>query len=243
MHGFTPSQPSTRLAAAGKRGARKHAPQLLAACCCLAALLPAQLVPSAAAVDITLLHYNDWHHRVEPNNDYIHAICKPWEDEQGHCSGELLGGFWVTESTECLLASQHDSSMLHDCCTRLQRNWWLLSVAALHAQQSFHASETLIQTPLSIHSPSACCQLACHACLPATGGLPRMKAFIDSERSADPDLVLLNAGDDFVGTTWDRKFALDSPAGFMNSLAPDVMVGHQGARCAAGWCMSSLGWD
>lgn len=79
------------------------------------------------------------------------------------------------------------------------------------------------------------------SCLPAAGGLPRMKAFIDSERSADPDLVLLNAGDDFVGTTWDRKFGLDSPAGFMNSLAPDVMVGHQGACCAAGCCMSALG--
>jgi 2',3'-cyclic-nucleotide 2'-phosphodiesterase (5'-nucleotidase family) len=30
------------------------------------------------------------------------------------------------------------------------------------------------------------------------GGLPRMKAFIDAERARDPELLLLNAGDDFV---------------------------------------------
>ena len=64
-----------------------------------------------------------------------------------------------------------------------------------------------------------------------------MKAFVDAERARDPQLLLLNAGDDFVGTTWDGKFGLDSPAGFMNLLAPDAMVGGAwglgvGARAA-----------
>jgi hypothetical protein len=52
-------------------------------CCCLAA------ATAAGATTLTLLHVNDMHHRVEPNNDYTHAICARAADDAGHCSGAL----------------------------------------------------------------------------------------------------------------------------------------------------------
>jgi hypothetical protein len=104
----------------------------LVACALLGLLLA---WPAAAAVEVTLLHYNDVHHRqgragattaaqggpvpkrpvqparggglagageraslggvrtrrVEPNNDYTHAICKRADDDAGHCSGARCG--------------------------------------------------------------------------------------------------------------------------------------------------------
>jgi 2',3'-cyclic-nucleotide 2'-phosphodiesterase (5'-nucleotidase family) len=51
-----------------------------------------------------------------------------------------------------------------------------------------------------------------------------MATFVKQQRQLDPDLLLLNAGNDFIGTEWDRKAGLDAPAAFMNLLAPDAMV-------------------
>jgi 2',3'-cyclic-nucleotide 2'-phosphodiesterase (5'-nucleotidase family) len=34
------------------------------------------------------------------------------------------------------------------------------------------------------------------------GGLARMSAFVKAQRQLDPELLLLNAGDDFIGTEW-----------------------------------------
>lgn len=52
-----------------------------------------------------------------------------------------------------------------------------------------------------------------------------MSTFVKQERKQDPDLLLLNAGDDFIGTEWDRRADVDAPAAFMNLLGPDAMVG------------------
>lgn len=52
-----------------------------------------------------------------------------------------------------------------------------------------------------------------------------MASFVKQQRQLDPDLLLLNAGDDFIGTEWDRKAGLEAPAAFMNLLAVDAMVG------------------
>ncbi|WIA17846.1 hypothetical protein OEZ85_009352 [Tetradesmus obliquus] len=51
-----------------------------------------------------------------------------------------------------------------------------------------------------------------------------MATFVKQQRLLDPQLLLLNAGDDFIGTEWDRKAGLDAPAAFMNLLAPDAMT-------------------
>jgi 2',3'-cyclic-nucleotide 2'-phosphodiesterase (5'-nucleotidase family) len=51
-----------------------------------------------------------------------------------------------------------------------------------------------------------------------------MATFIKQQRLLDPDLLLLNAGDDIIGTEWDRKAGVDAPAAFMNLLGPDAMV-------------------
>jgi hypothetical protein len=56
------------------------------------------------------------------------------------------------------------------------------------------------------------------------GGIARMKTFVDKQRAEDPDLLLLNAGDDFIGTQWDREYGSKAAAFFLNKLAPDAMV-------------------
>lgn len=61
-----------------------------------------------------------------------------------------------------------------------------------------------------------------------TGGIARMKAYIDQERSNNPDLLLLNAGDDWIGTVWDWRYGTDQAAYFLNKLYIDAMV-----RCMA----------
>lgn len=91
---------------------------------------------------ITLLHYNDWHNRVEPMMDWDCRRCLPKDDKEGRCGG----------------------------------------------------------------------------------GIARMKAFIDNERRLDPDLLLLDAGDNLHGTMWDKKYDISMPAQFMNALQPDAMV-------------------
>lgn len=51
-----------------------------------------------------------------------------------------------------------------------------------------------------------------------------MSTYVKQQRALDPDLLLLNAGDDFIGTEWDRKASVDAAAAFMNVLGPDAMV-------------------
>lgn len=51
-----------------------------------------------------------------------------------------------------------------------------------------------------------------------------MSTYVKQQRALDPDLLLLNAGDDFIGTEWDRKASVDAAAAFMNLLRPDAMV-------------------
>eukprot|EP01025_Chloroclados_australasicus_P004797 TRINITY_DN11289_c0_g1_i4.p1 TRINITY_DN11289_c0_g1~~TRINITY_DN11289_c0_g1_i4.p1 ORF type:complete len:353 (+),score=25.63 TRINITY_DN11289_c0_g1_i4:109-1167(+) len=60
------------------------------------------------------------------------------------------------------------------------------------------------------------------------GGISRMKSIIDYERSLnDMPLLVLNAGDDFVGTAWDYNWRYQGSkamAHFMNLLGVDVMT-------------------
>eukprot|EP01025_Chloroclados_australasicus_P012231 TRINITY_DN155_c5_g1_i1.p1 TRINITY_DN155_c5_g1~~TRINITY_DN155_c5_g1_i1.p1 ORF type:complete len:529 (-),score=58.47 TRINITY_DN155_c5_g1_i1:76-1662(-) len=60
------------------------------------------------------------------------------------------------------------------------------------------------------------------------GGIPRMKAIIDQERAKqDMPTLVLNAGDDFVGTAWDYNWKWDGSkamANFLNRLGVDVMT-------------------
>ena len=60
------------------------------------------------------------------------------------------------------------------------------------------------------------------------GGIARMKTYVDQQRGEDPDLLLLNAGDDFIGTQWDREYGSKAAAVFLNKLAPDAMVRKAG---------------
>lgn len=53
-----------------------------------------------------------------------------------------------------------------------------------------------------------------------------MKTYVGQQRAEHPSGVLvLNAGDDFIGTEWDRRYGIDWPTHFMNMLSPDAMVG------------------
>jgi len=51
-----------------------------------------------------------------------------------------------------------------------------------------------------------------------------MKAYIDSQRAGNPNLLLLNAGDDFIGTVWDWRYGTDQAAHFLNTLNIDAMT-------------------
>lgn len=51
-----------------------------------------------------------------------------------------------------------------------------------------------------------------------------MKTYIDREREKHPNLLLINAGDDFIGTVWDGKYGLEQAAYFINMLKPTAMV-------------------
>jgi hypothetical protein len=64
-----------------------------------------------------------------------------------------------------------------------------------------------------------------------------MKTLVDQERRADPSLLLLNAGDDFIGTVWDHKYGSKAAAHFQNRLQPDAMV-----RQLPGLVRASRGW-
>eukprot|EP01023_Acetabularia_acetabulum_P061212 TRINITY_DN738_c0_g1_i4.p1 TRINITY_DN738_c0_g1~~TRINITY_DN738_c0_g1_i4.p1 ORF type:complete len:518 (-),score=95.76 TRINITY_DN738_c0_g1_i4:3829-5382(-) len=60
------------------------------------------------------------------------------------------------------------------------------------------------------------------------GGVPRMKAVIDQERAKrDMPTMVLNAGDDLVGTAWDWNWRYDGSkamAHFLNTLGIDAMT-------------------
>lgn len=51
-----------------------------------------------------------------------------------------------------------------------------------------------------------------------------MVTFVKEQRDKDPQLLLLNGGDDFMGNEWDRHTGMDPPAAFMKLLRPDAMV-------------------
>jgi hypothetical protein len=65
------------------------------------------------------------------------------------------------------------------------------------------------------------------------GGIARMKTLVDRERRADPSLLLLNAGDDFIGTVWDHKYGSKAAAHFQSRLQPDAMVSQLPGNGAA----------
>lgn len=89
----------------------------------------------------TILHFNDFHARVEPDDEY-HGFCHTWSQQQGKCHG----------------------------------------------------------------------------------GIARMKTVIDQERQKGLPLLVLNAGDDFVGTLWDYHFKGNATATFMKQLNITAMT-------------------
>ncbi|GMH42543.1 hypothetical protein BSKO_10462 [Bryopsis sp. KO-2023] len=104
--------------------------------------LAAVLLPLAAAnVKFTVLHFNDFHARIEPD-DETHTWC----DERAMDSG------------------------------------------------------------------------ACH------GGIARMKTIIDKELALGNHVIVLNAGDNFIGTLWDYHFKGNATAQFMTQLDITVMT-------------------
>ncbi|GMH42377.1 hypothetical protein BSKO_10296 [Bryopsis sp. KO-2023] len=57
-----------------------------------------------------------------------------------------------------------------------------------------------------------------------TGGLARMKTFIEWEKEKEEPVLVLNAGDDFIGTLWDHHYKGKAAAHFMNQLGIDVVT-------------------
>jgi len=51
-----------------------------------------------------------------------------------------------------------------------------------------------------------------------------MKALIDQERAKGLPVLVLNAGDDFIGTEWDNRYQGKATAHFMNQLGITAMV-------------------
>eukprot|EP01026_Neomeris_dumetosa_P046243 TRINITY_DN3933_c0_g1_i3.p1 TRINITY_DN3933_c0_g1~~TRINITY_DN3933_c0_g1_i3.p1 ORF type:complete len:877 (+),score=140.15 TRINITY_DN3933_c0_g1_i3:196-2826(+) len=57
------------------------------------------------------------------------------------------------------------------------------------------------------------------------GGFARMKTVIDLERKDDPDLLLLNGGDDFVGSLWDYHDPTNKATAYLQSqMGVDAMA-------------------
>lgn len=56
------------------------------------------------------------------------------------------------------------------------------------------------------------------------GGLARAKTFIQQERHKGEPMLVLNAGDDFIGTLWDHHFKGRASAHFLNQLGIDALV-------------------
>lgn len=56
------------------------------------------------------------------------------------------------------------------------------------------------------------------------GGIARMKTVIDRERSEGLRTLVLNAGDDFVGTIWNTRFKGRANSHFMKKLGITAMV-------------------
>lgn len=52
-----------------------------------------------------------------------------------------------------------------------------------------------------------------------------MKTVIDNERSEGMPTLVLNAGDDFVGTEWNTRYKGKANAHFMSKLGITAMVG------------------
>jgi len=95
----------------------------------------------AANVHFVIMHFNDFHARIEPEDEY-HGSCQQWMRDAGKCHG----------------------------------------------------------------------------------GIARMKTAIDWERSKGLPVLLLNAGDDFIGTHWDFAFKGEATASFMNQLGVTAMA-------------------
>ena len=56
------------------------------------------------------------------------------------------------------------------------------------------------------------------------GGIARMKTIIQRERAKGVPVIVLNAGDNFVGTEWDNRYQGSATAHFMNQLGITAMV-------------------
>lgn len=104
-------------------------------------LVLALAVQAASAAKFKLLHFNDFHSKIEPNNEY-HKSCEKDQLKKGMCSG----------------------------------------------------------------------------------GLAKAKTFIQRERAKGQPLLVLNAGDDFVGSAWDHYYKGKATAHFMNQLGLDAMT-------------------
>lgn len=58
------------------------------------------------------------------------------------------------------------------------------------------------------------------------GGLARVVSAVGAERARNPELLLLNAGDNYQGTLWYSLFRWNVTAHFMNQLPWDALVGR-----------------
>ena len=56
------------------------------------------------------------------------------------------------------------------------------------------------------------------------GGVARLKAKVDEMRNRDPNVLLLDAGDQFQGTSWYTHYRGNASSHFMNLVDYDVMV-------------------
>lgn len=106
---------------------------------CVLALSCVQHV--AGNVKFVIMHFNDFHARIEPEDEY-HGGCDQWKKDSGQCHG----------------------------------------------------------------------------------GIARMKTAIEWERSKGLPVLLLNAGDDFIGTHWDFAYKGEATAAFMNQLGITAMT-------------------
>ena len=75
-----------------------------------------------------------------------------------------------------------------------------------------------------INKYSALCKPADEAKQLCYGGIARIKSKVDEIRARDPNVLFLDAGDQYQGTLWFYTFGGNITAHFMNQLEYDAMV-------------------
>lgn len=74
------------------------------------------------------------------------------------------------------------------------------------------------------------------------GGIARMKTVIDQERAKGKPVLVLDAGDDFIGTLWDHHFKGQAVAHFFQQMGITAAVGPGAVCCFCLLCMAAGIW-